>query len=237
MSAATPTSPTPAMDVEKARFNMVEQQVRPWDVADSAVLGLLGSLPREAFVPAAYRNMAFADLDIPLTAPAQTDKCMLAPKVQARLLQDAAVQSTDNVLEIGTGSGYMAAMLGNQARQVCSIEIDATLASEARQNLAYVGVSNVDVVHADAAAAGFKACEPQAPYDVIVLGGSVAEVPAALLNLLKVGGRLVGIVGDEPMMRATLVTRATDTAFTTEQPWDYVAPRLANFPQPNRFTF
>jgi protein-L-isoaspartate(D-aspartate) O-methyltransferase len=225
------------MDVEKARFNMVEQQVRPWDVADSAVLGLLGSLPREAFVPAAYRNMAFADLDIPLTAPAQTDKCMLAPKVQARLLQDAAVQSTDNVLEIGTGSGYMAAMLGNQARQVCSIEIDATLASEARQNLAQVGVSNVDVVHADAAAAGFRACEPQAPYDVIVLGGSVAEVPAALLNLLKVGGRLVGIVGDEPMMRATLVTRATDTAFTTEQPWDYVAPRLANFPQPNRFTF
>jgi protein-L-isoaspartate(D-aspartate) O-methyltransferase len=206
-------------------------------VADSAVLGLLGSLPREAFVPVAYRNMAFADLDIPLTAPAQTDKCMLAPKVQARLLQDAAVQSTDNVLEIGTGSGYMAAMLGNQARQVCSIEIDATLASEARQNLAQVGVSNVDVVHADAAAAGFKACEPQAPYDVIVLGGSVAEVPAALLNLLKVGGRLVGIVGDEPMMRATLVTRATDTAFTTEQPWDYVAPRLANFPQPNRFTF
>jgi protein-L-isoaspartate(D-aspartate) O-methyltransferase len=225
------------MDVEKARFNMVEQQVRPWDVADSAVLGLLGNLPREAFVPAAYRSMAFADLDIPLTAPAQTDKCMLAPKVQARLLQDAAVQSTDNVLEIGTGSGYMAAMLGNQARQVCSIEIDATLASEARQNLAQVGVSNVDVVHADAAAAGFKACEPQAPYDVIVLGGSVAEVPAALLNLLKVGGRLVGIVGDEPMMRATLVTRATDTAFTTEQPWDYVAPRLANFPQPNRFTF
>jgi protein-L-isoaspartate(D-aspartate) O-methyltransferase len=225
------------MDLEKARFNMVEQQVRPWDVADSAVLGLLGSLPREAFVPVAYRNMAFADLDIPLTAPAQTDKCMLAPKVQARLLQDAAVQPTDNVLEIGTGSGYMAAMLGNQARQVCSIEIDATLASEARQNLAQVGVSNVDVVHADAAAAGFKACEPQAPYDVIVLGGSVAEVPAALLNLLKVGGRLVGIVGDEPMMRATLVTRATDTAFTTEQPWDYVAPRLANFPQPNRFTF
>lgn len=237
MSTATPTSLAPAMDVEKARFNMVEQQVRPWDVADSAVLGLLGNLPREAFVPAAYRSMAFADLDIPLTAPAQTDKCMLAPKVQARLLQDAAVQSTDNVLEIGTGSGYMAAMLGNQARQVCSIEIDATLASEARQNLAHVGVSNVDVVHADAAAAGFKACEPQAPYDVIVLGGSVAEVPAALLNLLKVGGRLVGIVGDEPMMRATLVTRATDTAFTTEQPWDYVAPRLANFPQPNRFTF
>jgi protein-L-isoaspartate(D-aspartate) O-methyltransferase len=237
LSTATPTSLAPAMDVEKARFNMVEQQVRPWDVADSAVLGLLGNLPREAFVPAAYRSMAFADLDIPLTAPAQTDKCMLAPKVQARLLQDAAVQSTDNVLEIGTGSGYMAAMLGNQARQVCSIEIDATLASEARQNLAHVGVSNVDVVHADAAAAGFKACEPQAPYDVIVLGGSVAEVPAALLNLLKVGGRLVGIVGDEPMMRATLVTRATDTAFTTEQPWDYVAPRLANFPQPNRFTF
>jgi len=225
------------MDFEKARFNMVEQQVRPWDVADSAVLGLLGRLPREAFVPTEHRNLAFADLDIPLTVPAQADKCMLPPKVQARLLQDAAVQPTDNVLEIGTGSGYMAAMLGSQAKQVRSIEIDANLAAEARHTLAQVGVANVDVVHADAAAHGFKACEGQAPYDLIVLGGSVAEVPPNLLNLLKVGGRLVGIVGDEPMMRATLMTRATDTAFTTEQPWDYVAPRLTNFPRSNRFTF
>ncbi len=237
LSTAATASPPVTLDVTKARFNMVEQQVRPWDVADSAVLGLLGSLPRETFVPAVYQGVAFADLDVPLTTPVQPGKCMLPPKVQARLLQDAAVQATDNVLDIGTGSGYMAAMLGSQARSVRSIEIDGALASQARLNLQQAGITNVDVVHADAAANGFKACETQAPYDLIVLGGSVAEVPAALLNLLKVGGRLVGIVGDEPMMRATLVTRATETAFTTEQPWDYVAPRLANFPQPNRFTF
>ena len=237
MSTAA-TAPTPAaLDVNKARFNMVEQQVRPWDVADSAVLSLLAHLPRESFLPAAYQNLAFADLDVPLTTPAEPGKCMLPPKVQARLLQDAAVKPSDSVLEIGTGSGYMAAMLGSQAGQVRSIEIDGTLAAQARLNLQQAGITNVDVVHADAAASGFKACETGAPFDLIVLGGSVSEVPPDLLNLLKVGGRLVGIVGDEPVMRATLVTRATETAFTTEQPWDYVAPRLVNFPQANRFKF
>lgn len=233
------TIPTPhlAFDEEKARFNMVEQQVRPWDVADSAVLGLLASLPREVFVPAAYRSLAFADLEVPLTTPAQPGKCMLAPKVQARLLQDAAVKPTDNVLDIGTGSGYMAAMLGRLAKHVRSIEIDGALAASARANLATAGIHNVDVVHADAAASGFQACEADAPYDVIMLGGAVAQVPEYLLSLLKVGGRLVGLVGDEPVMRATLITRATETAYTTEQPWDHLVPALAHFPQPSRFTF
>jgi len=216
---------------------MVEQQVRPWDVADSAVLGLLGRLPREEFVPAAYRSMAFADLDTPLTTPAQPGKYMLAPKVQARLLQDAGVQATDNVLEIGTGSGYMAAMLASQARTVRTIEIDGELAAQARSNLQRAGITNVEVIHADAAAEGFKACETDAPFDVIVLGGSVEEIPPYLLSLLKVGGRLVGIVGNEPVMRATLVTRATEQGFTTEQPWDYVAHRLQNFPQADAFRF
>ena len=237
MNTTSTTPPPVSLDVTKARFNMVEQQVRPWDVADSAVLDLLASLPREDFVPEAYRNMAFADLDTPLTTPAEPGKCMLSPKVQARLLQDAKVKTTDNVLEIGTGSGYLAAMLGKQARSVRSIEIDGALAAQARNNLQRVGITNVDVVHADAAAEGFKACEAQAPYDLILLSGSVAEVPADLLALLKVGGRLLGIVGDEPVMRATLVTRATDTAFTTEQPWDYTAPRLLHFPHPDRFRF
>lgn len=233
------TSPTPhiAFDENKARFNMVEQQVRPWDVADSAVLDLLATLPRELFVPPAYRTLAFADLEVPLTSPAESGKCMLAPKVQARLLQDAAVLKTDNVLEIGTGSGYMAALLGHQAKRVRSIEIDGQLAAQARACLAQVGVHNVDVVHADAAASGFKACEDAAPYDVIVLGGGVAQVPDYLLSLLRVGGRLVGMVGDEPVMRATLITRTTESAFTTEQPWDHWVSPLANFPQPDRFSF
>jgi protein-L-isoaspartate(D-aspartate) O-methyltransferase len=221
----------------KARFNMVEQQIRPWDVADSAVLDLLSRLPREEFVPVAYRSMAFADMEVPLTTPAQPGKSMLAPKVQARLLQDAAVLPTDNVLEVGTGSGYMAAMLASQAHSVRSIEIDGELAAMARANLLRAGIVNADVVHADAAAGGFKACESAAPYDVIVLGGSVAEVPPPLLNLLKIGGRLVGIVGNEPMMRATLVTRASKNGFTTEQPWDYVVARLKHFPQADAFSF
>ncbi len=237
MSANSPSPTAANLDIAKARFNMVEQQVRPWDVADSAVLGLLSSLPREEFVPAAFRSMAFADLDIPLTTPAEPGKSMLPPKVQARLLQDAAVQATETVLEIGTGSGYMAAMLGSQAKAVRSIEIDGNLAAQARANLQRAGITNVDVVHADAAAEGFRACETDAPFDVIVLGGSVAEVPPYLLNLLRVGGRLVGIVGNDPMMRATLVTRASEQAFTTEQPWDYVAPRLAHFPQADAFRF
>lgn len=225
------------MDVEKARFNMIEQQIRPWDVASSAVLTAMNTLRREDFVPEAYRNMAFADMEIPLSQPDVEGECMLAPKVQARLLQDAAVQPTDTVLHIGTGSGYMAALLGKQAKSVLSIEINARLVAMARANLIKADITNVDVLHADAAASAFKACEPAAPYDVIMLSGSVAEVPADLLQLLKVGGRLMAIVGDEPMMRATLVTRTSDAGFSTAQPWDHVEPRLQNFPQRSAFRF
>lgn len=237
MTSSNTTSSTPSLDFERARFNMIEQQVRPWDVADAIVLGLLGSLPREDFVPDAYRALAFSDMDVPLTAPATEGQCMLAPKVQARMLQDVAVQPNDSVLHIGTGSGYMAGLLGKLGRQVLSLEINASLAERARTNLRNAGITNVDVRHADAAAHGFAACKEQGRYDVIVLSGSVAEVPEELTQLLKVGGRLSAIVGDEPIMRATLLTRVTDTALTSEQPWDYVAPRLKNFPEPTGFCF
>lgn len=162
---------------------------------------------------------------------------MLPPKVQARMAQDVAVQPTDTVLHIGTGSGFMAALLGKQAKHVLSLEINPQLAQTAKANLQRVGISNVDVRCADAAEHGFKACTVQGPYDVILLSGSIAQVPDALLPLLKVGGRLLAIVGDEPVMRATLVTRASETAYATEQPWDYTAPRLRNFPQPSAFRF
>jgi len=237
MTAMDATIPTHSLNVDKARFNMIEQQIRPWDVADSAVLGILRELPREAFTPEAYQSLAFADLDVPLSSPAVEGECMLPPKVQARMAQDVAVQPTDSVLHIGTGSGFMAALLGKQAKHVLSLEINPQLAQTAKANLQRAGISNVDVRCADAAEHGFKACTVQGPYDVILLSGSIAQVPDALLPLLKVGGRLLAIVGDEPVMRATLVTRASEAAYATEQPWDYTAPRLRNFPQPSAFRF
>ncbi|MDP3753249.1 MAG: protein-L-isoaspartate O-methyltransferase [Polaromonas sp.] len=227
------------MNYEQARFNMIEQQIRPWEVLDSQVLSLLAVVRREDFVPAARKAMAFADMEIALTAkPGQT---MLAPKVEARMLQDLAVQKHEKVLEIGTGSGYMAALLAHRAQQVITLEIDAALAEVARDNLEKAGIYNAEVRTGDGAAKlgqAVSSSDPlSGPFDVIVLSGSVAEVPPALQAMLKVGGRLSAIVGFEPMMRATLVTRVGETAFRTTQGWDTVAPRLLNFPEPSRFSF
>ena len=217
------------MNFEKARFNMIEQQIRPWDVLDGDVLQLLSEVKREDFVPLAHKVLAFADMEIPLGH----GQFMLPPRVEARMLQDAAIQKTDKVLEIGAGSGYMAALLAHQAHRVISLEINPELAKMARENLQKAGVFNAEVRQFD----GSKGTPAESPFDVIVLSGSVAVVPSALLAQLKVGGRLVAIVGDEPVMRATVVTRGSDTAYTTTQPWDTVAPRLQNFPEPERFIF
>ena len=226
-----------AFDIEQARFNMIEQQVRPWEVLDPQVLALLGEVKREHFVPEAHKALAFVDMDIPLTQPAQEGQCILSPRVEARMVQDLQLQPTDKVLEIGTGSGFSAALIAHLAKQVLSLEIDPALASKARTHLMQAGITNVDVRQADGAANDFAACKTAAPFDAILLSGSVAEVPASLLQLLAVGGRLIAITGDEPMMRATLITRASEAAFHTTQPWDTVAPRLLNFPQPSRFHF
>jgi protein-L-isoaspartate(D-aspartate) O-methyltransferase len=216
-------------NVEKARFNMIEQQVRPWDVADAVVLQLLSDVKREDFVPGNYKAMAFADMAIPL--PGQ--QVMLAPRIQARLLQDAAVQPTDKVLEIGTGSGFTTAMLARQAQRVLSLEINPELADLARANLQCATIQNVEVRCADGSHGGAA----DAPFDVILLGGSVAEVPPALLAQLKVGGRLVAIVGEEPIMHAMAITRTSETNYKSEGKWDDNAPRLMNFPQPSSFKF
>ncbi|HEX5737338.1 MAG TPA: protein-L-isoaspartate O-methyltransferase, partial [Hydrogenophaga sp.] len=189
------------------------------------------------FTPAAHRSLAFADMELPLTQPAVEGKVMLPPRVEARMLQDLQLQPTDKVLEIGTGSGHMAALMASLAQRVVTIEIDEALARTARDNLQQTGISNVDVRVADATAQQFAACATEAPYNAIVLSGSVTEVPPALLNLLAPGGRLMAIVGDEPMMRATIVTRTAEAAFQTAQPWDTVAPRLQHFPEPSRFHF
>ena len=225
------------IDIERARFNMIEQQIRPWDVLDLEVLDLLSAVKREEFVPVAHKALAFVDMEIPLTGDAEdamrTGKCMLAPKLEARLLQDVAPKAHEKVLEVGAGSGYMAALLASRAQRVISLELDPQLAQMARANLQKAGITNVEVREAD----GARGLPGEGPFDVIVLSGSVAEVPRALLDQLKVGGRLAAIVGSEPIMRATFITRTGDAGFETKQPWDINAPRLANFPQPSRFHF
>ncbi|MBP6276744.1 MAG: protein-L-isoaspartate O-methyltransferase [Limnohabitans sp.] len=219
------------MDLNQARFNMIEQQIRPWEVLDPQVLELLSVVRREDFVPMAHKALAFVDMDIPLgTAPNQV---MLAPRVQARLLQDLAVQKTDKVLDIGTGSGFMAALLANQAAQVLSLEIDSGLAAQAQANLQKAGIHNVTVRNAD----GSQGAAADGPFDVILLNGSLAEVPAALLQQLTVGGRLAAIVGQEPIMRATVITRTSESSWTTTEPWDCNAPRLSGFAEHSRFQF
>jgi protein-L-isoaspartate(D-aspartate) O-methyltransferase len=219
------------MDLNQARFNMIEQQIRPWEVLDPQVLNLLSVVRREDFVPLAHKALAFVDMEIPLgSAPGQV---MLAPRVQARLLQELALKKTDKVLEVGTGSGFMAALMAHQADSVLSLELDASLAAQAQANLQKAGVKNVTVRTAD----GSQGAPADAPFDAILLSGSVAQVPSALLQQLKVGGRLAAIVGDEPMMRATVVTRTSDSSFTTLEPWDCNAPRLTGFNEPSRFTF
>ena len=225
------------INLEHARFNMIEQQIRPWDVLDLSVLELLSVVRREDFAPLAHKAIAFVDMQIPLKDPAdealQRGQCMLEPKVEARLLQDLHVLPTDKVLEVGTGSGYMAALLAHRAQRVITMEIDGELARTARANLQKAGITNVEVRESD----GSKGLPAEAPFDVIVLSGSVAEVPQALLSQLKVGGRLAAIVGFEPVMRTTIVTRTGDASFDTAQPWDTLAPRLAHFPEPSRFHF
>ena len=221
----------PTNDLERLRFNMIEQQIRPWDVLDFEILELLGSIRRENYVPTAHRALAFFDMEIPLgTGPGQV---MLSPKVEARMLQDLHVGKQESVLEIGTGSGFMAAMLAHRAAHVLSLEIDPQLAATAAQNLRDNGVSNVEVRVAD----GAKPLPSGPSFDVIVLSGSVARVPQNLLGSLKIGGRLAAIVGEEPMMRAHFITRVSEGQWDTVQPWDTVAPRLLNFPEPSRFNF
>ena len=223
--------------IAQARYNMIEQQIRPWNVLDLDVLDLLAVVRREDFVPPAYRGMAFMDIEVPLL-PGDAEESvrqghsMLQPRVEARVLQDLQIKPTDRVLEIGAGSGYMAALLAARAERVVSLEINAELAEMAQENLRDAGVQNADVRQAD----GARDAIPDGPFDVIVLSGSVAEVPTALLSQLRDGGRLSAIVGSDPVMRFTL-TRRTGDRFETTSPWDTIAPRLVNFPEPSGFTF
>ncbi len=217
------------MNTEQARFNMIEQQIRTWEVLDPAVLELLHVVKREDFVPPAYRAMAFVDTEVPLPQ----GQSMLAPKVEARLLQELGLKRHERVLEVGAGSGYMAALLAHRAQHVTTLEIDPELARLATANLHGAWIMNATVVEADAS----RHVPQDGPFDVIVLSGSVAEVPRALLAQLKPGGRLTAIVGQLPIMRATLVTRSGEQGFSTVELFDTVAPRLQGFGEPGRFVF
>jgi protein-L-isoaspartate(D-aspartate) O-methyltransferase len=222
------------MNFEQARFNMIEQQIRPWDVLDQGVLQLLATIKREDFVPLAYKQVAFTDMEIPLQTDGKDGLVMLSPKVEARMLQDLAVHKHEKVLEIGTGSGYMAALLAHKSQRVISLEINAVQAQTARENLQKAGIHNCEVRVADGSKVDFSI---DGPFDVIVLSGSVASVPQSLKALLKPGGRLAAIVGNEPVMCATFITRAADGSFLSSQPWDTIAPRLQGFADTPKFSF
>ena len=217
------------MNFEQARFNMIEQQIRPWDVLDPSVLALLAVVKREDFVPAAYRNMAFTDVELPLA----NGQKMLPPRVEARWMQELKIERHEKVLEIGTGSGYMAALLGHKAQQVFTVEKDEQLAAQARDALRRNGVLNVTVVTGD----GVKGLAGEAPFDVILLSGSVPQAPQALLEQLKIGGRMGVIVGDEPAMSARIITRTGEREFATKNLFETVVQRLDGFDTGSHFTF
>ena len=226
MAAAT-------MNIEQARFNMIQQQIRPWEVLDPTVLGLLSVVKREAFVPAEHQELAFADVEIPLRREQTGGQVMLAPKMEARMLQELGVKNTDTVLEIGTGSGYMAALIAAKAEYVYSVEIDPELVESARNNLTRAGVVNVSVDLGDAA----QGWPLYAPYDAIVVSGSLPVLPESLLKQLKVGGRLVAIVGELPAMQMQLVTRTEEDAFNTISVFETAAAPLVNAKQLDKFVF
>jgi protein-L-isoaspartate(D-aspartate) O-methyltransferase len=217
------------MNIEQARFNMIEQQIRTWDVLDQDVLNLLSIVKRENFVPAAYRELAFADLELPLPE----GQHMFAPRVEARVLQDLAVKKHESVLEIGAGSGYMAALLAHRARHVLTIDIKPELAELAKQNLAANGVLNAQVETGDGARGWIGA----APYDIICVSGGLPVLPQEMLEQLKVGGRLAAFVGVAPVMKAQIITRIDEKQFRVADVFETYVEPLVNAVEPPRFKF
>ncbi len=215
------------INIETARHNMVEQQVRPWDVLDDNVLNLLADVPREEYVPAGYQNIAFADLSIPL----DLGEVMMPPRLEGRMLQALAVKPTDTALEIGTGSGFVTTLLAKSARHVYSVDIQETFISRLRTKLEQEGIVNVTLEQGDAA----QGWPQHGPYDVIAVGGSLPILPEALQQSLTVGGRMFVIVGDSPVMEAQLVTRLSETDFRTDMLFETDLPPLRNCLQPDRF--
>ena len=217
------------MDLEQARYNMVEQQIRPWDVLDQTVLDLLLKVRREEFVPAAYRSLAFVDMEIPL----DHGESMWSPKLEARVVQSLQIRKTDKVLEIGTGSGYLTALLAAMASQVHSVEIHADFLKDAEARLKAHGFDNVTLEAGDAS----RGWEKHAPYDVIVVTGSLPVLPEILTAQLAPGGRLFAVVGDDPVMNAQLISCVSRGVYRSENLFETSLKPLVNALQPERFSF
>ena len=217
------------MNLEQARANMVEQQIRPWEVLDQAVLDLLYVVPREQFVPEKHRALAFSDLEIPIGEGER----MWQPKLEARVLQELSIRRTDRVLEVGTGSGYLAALMSHRASHVFSVEINPKLAEFARANLERHGAEHITIEIGDAA----RGWPSHAPYDVIVLTGSTPVLPRAFVEQLAPGGRLFAVVGEAPAMAARLITATGAGAWHATDLFETVLPPLINAERPPRFRF
>jgi protein-L-isoaspartate(D-aspartate) O-methyltransferase len=217
------------MNIEQARFNMIEQQIRPWNVLDQDVLDLLHVVKREQFVPQAYQNLAFADVEIPLPG----GESMLAPKIEARILQEVMLKKHENVLLVGTGSGYLAALLAHKGRHVTAVEINPALKELTEQNLAKAAISNVTVELGNGAEGWAKG----APYDLIVIAGSLEVLPEAFLKEVKVGGRICAVIGTAPVMTANIVTRVSDTAYDNVKVFETNLKPLTGAKAPSHFQF
>ena len=218
-----------ANDLETARFNMIAQQIRPWEVIDERVLRALVAVPREQFVDDEYRGLAFADVAIPIG----TGQQMMKPAQEARMLQALDVQPGESVLEIGTGSGFVTACLAHLGGVVTSYEIDAALSEQAARRLQALGVKNVELVAGDGLQAGIA----PGSFQVIAVTGSLPTYPDDLEKLLMPGGRMFLVVGEAPAMHAMLVSRNRDGEIWKEQLFETVLPPLENAPRPNRFVF
>ncbi|HXA47215.1 MAG TPA: protein-L-isoaspartate O-methyltransferase [Burkholderiaceae bacterium] len=217
------------MNIEEARINMIKQQIRPWGVLAPEVLDLLLVVRREDFVPDAYAHLAFSDTEIPLPC----GENMLTPLTEARILKVADVKKHENVLEIGTGSGYMAALLADRARHVTTLEIEPTLKELAVRNLKAYGVTNVDVVLAD----GAQGWAAGGQFDVIVISGSLPVLPEAFLQQIKIGGRIMATIGEAPVMSAQVITRVSDSSFETSKLFETCIKPLRHAQTPSHFKF
>ena len=217
------------MNFEQARFNMVEQQIRPWEVLDGRVLELLETIQREDFVPVRYRKLAFADIAVPL----ECGQTMMRPKIEARLLQALDIQPDETVLEIGTGSGFVTACLAALAKRVVSVEIHVELHREAAAKLADKGVANAELYIGDV----MGDWQPEQAHDVVVVTGSVADVPEQFLGWVNPGGWMFVVCGESPAMEARLLTRQGVSEWSVESLFETDLPRLVHAEPEPEFEF
>ena len=217
------------INMAQARHNMIEQQIRPWDVLDQRVLELIEGLPRDGFVPKAYLKLAYADINIPL----EHGQCMMAPKVEARMIQALDIKNTDAILEVGTGSGYVTALLAKSGRHVYSVEVYPDFIDGAGHKMVDLGIDNVTLEAGDAVGGW----DSHGPYDVIAITGSLPSLPDSFMQSLKIGGRLFVITGQAPVMEASIITRTSEQGWGKQTLFETVLPPLVNAPQPQRFVF